>query len=170
MQYQHYLHIPTSLRNTDRTCGRYLCPTPPGTPRAVVQDCVQLDFDSIQEWRHHNLSRQPMPVLGHSHSEGSEGAACAPLCAPGPATGHHQEEPGSIHSSCLLQLFTDTDKSPLSLFSKERVPHHLCDSLLDFASSSTTFFTEKHNSSVGHSSLWNHNTKYSLSSRNIFSN
>lgn len=60
-----------------------------------------------------------MPVLGHSHSEGSEGAACAPLCAPGPATGHHQEEPGSIHSSCLLQLFTDTDKSPLSLFSKE---------------------------------------------------
>jgi len=35
----------------------------------VVQDPVQLAFDYLQGWRLHDFSGQPVPVLGHLHSE-----------------------------------------------------------------------------------------------------
>lgn len=101
----------TSVSNTSRDTQSWLS-----------RNCVQLVFDSLQEWRHRNLSGQPVPVLGHSPSECLEGTSvfqCVPV-APGPATGHHREGPGSIHLAYLLQLLAYTDKIPLSLPSKER--------------------------------------------------
>lgn len=39
-----------------------------GHPEQVVQDVIQADFEDLQEERLHNLSGQPVQVLGHLHS------------------------------------------------------------------------------------------------------
>jgi len=33
----------------------------------VAHDHVQMAFEYLQRWRLHNLSEQPVPVLGHPH-------------------------------------------------------------------------------------------------------
>ena len=35
----------------------------------VASDHVQIAFEYLQGWRLHNLSGQPVPVLGHPHSK-----------------------------------------------------------------------------------------------------
>ena len=47
-------------------------PTPlleQGHVEQVAQACVHMAFKYLQEWRLHNLPGQPVPVLGHPHSE-----------------------------------------------------------------------------------------------------
>lgn len=116
----------------------------------VVQDCVQLAFDSLQEWRHHHLSGQPVPVLGHSHSEYLEGTSRVSVCPHCPWPWAALRRAWLHPLSYLLQLFTYTDKIPLGFSSKERcstpliVFVALCWIL---PSSSTSFFPQKHNSS-----------------------
>ena len=39
----------------------------PGQLELAAQGCVQLGFEYLQECRLHNLSGQPVPVLGHPH-------------------------------------------------------------------------------------------------------
>jgi len=56
----------------DRGVWRLLCPTvllKQGCLGQFSQVHVQTAFEYLQRWRLHNLSRQPVPVLGHPHSE-----------------------------------------------------------------------------------------------------
>ena len=74
-------------------------PTPvlkQGHLEQVAQDCIQMAFQYLQGWRLHNLSGQPVPVLGHSPSKKvfPDGQREPPLfqfvaIASGPVTGHH---------------------------------------------------------------------------------
>lgn len=33
----------------------------------IAQDCTQMAFEYLQQWRLHNLPEWPVPVLSHSH-------------------------------------------------------------------------------------------------------
>ena len=40
-----------------------------GHLKKAAQDHVQIAFEYLQGWRLHNLSGQPVPVLGHPHNK-----------------------------------------------------------------------------------------------------
>jgi len=85
----------------------------------------------LQRWRRlHNLSGQPIPVVGHPHNEKvfpdarKEPAVFQTVpTASCPVTGNHWKALGSLLFALSLQVFIDTDKIPPSLlFSKLTSP------------------------------------------------
>ena len=87
------------LRLTGTSGGRLVYHLPllkQGLLQLVAQEHVQMAFEHLQGWRLHNLSGQPVPVLGHPHSEKVFPDAqreppvfqCVPIVS-GPVTGHH---------------------------------------------------------------------------------
>ena len=86
------------MAEAGRDLFRSPCPTPllkQGHPERVPQDCARTAFEYLHGGRLHDLSGQPVPVLGHPHSEKvfpdvqSEppGFQFVPI-ASGPVTGH----------------------------------------------------------------------------------
>lgn len=74
-----------------------------GHLQPVAQDCIRAASESLQGWRLHVLSRQPEPVLNHSHrKEAFPDVQREPSVfqfvppASSPATGHHCKEPSSL--------------------------------------------------------------------------
>ena len=53
-----------------------------GQLEQVVQDCVQLGFERLHRWRHHNLSEQRVPVFDRLHwkSVFNQNVLCLSLC------------------------------------------------------------------------------------------
>jgi len=85
----------------------------------VAQGCVQTAFEYLQGWRLHNLSGQPVPVLGHPDSKKvfPDVQRQPPVfqlvpIASGPGTRHHWKEPGSVLFALSLQVFIYIDKIP----------------------------------------------------------
>ena len=78
----------------------------------ISQDHVQMAFEYLQGWRHHNFFGQPLPVLGHPHSSTVfPDVQKEPLVfqfvpvASCRLIGHHWKEPGSIFFAPSLQVF-----------------------------------------------------------------
>ena len=88
----------------------------------VAQVCIQLGFAYLQGWRLHNLSGQPVPVLGHPHSKRvfpdvqrePPVFQCVSIGS-GPVTGHCRKEPGSVFFIPSCQVFIYINKFPPEL-------------------------------------------------------
>ena len=90
----------------ERNLWRSSCATPlpkQDHQEQVVHDRVQMAFDHLQGWWHHNLSGEPVPVLSHSHSKNEfpDVQMRPPVfqfvpSVSGPITGHHWRKPSSI--------------------------------------------------------------------------
>jgi len=79
-------------------------------------------FEYLQGGRPHHLFGQPVPVLGHPHSEKvfADVQREPPVfwfvpIAFGPIAGHHRKESGPILVAPSLQMLVHMDEIPLSL-------------------------------------------------------
>jgi len=84
-----------------------------------LQPTVQTAFEYLKGWRHHNLSGQPAPVLGHPHNKkvfsGVQREATVFQYVPivsCPVPGHHWKKPDSVLFAPSLQVFMHIDKVP----------------------------------------------------------
>ena len=110
------------MAEVGRDLWRSSSPTPlpkQGHLERIAQDCVQMAFEYLQGWRLHKVCGQPVPLLGHPHSEKvfphvqEEPPVFhfVPI-ASCPVTGHLWKEAGSVFLSPSLQIFMYTDKFP----------------------------------------------------------
>jgi len=103
------------------------CPTSllkKGHLKPVAQDHVQMAFEYLQGWRLHNISGQPVPVLGHPHSEKvfPDVQRQPPVFQFVPVasclvTRHHWKESGSVLFALSLQVCIHVDETSPSAFS-----------------------------------------------------